>query len=303
MRSLSTLTFLICTTTAMAQDLPIIWHINFDPVADRGMDSLDGCWQIGPPQKPVFNAALTAPNALVTDTLQPYPVGGTSYAEFSVPVYSFGDGVEITFSQRINVDPGEAYGWVEYFDAAFTNDRVKTDPWQGWYTGYIDWTGDGLDTDSALVFTGTNNGWGGATLTWQCLAVLQGPQNRDDLPDSMRFRFAFQSRANTNGADGWMIDDLLVTNKGCSGSVAEFPHANLSVSPSPTTDRVVLELTNVPPGFVKLELFRADGALVVQETMRNLRHVMDLAALPDGIYLLRVTNASGALAERLVVQH
>lgn len=286
----------------MAQDLPITWHITFDPDAERGMDSLGGCWQIGAPDKDVFNAALTAPHALVTDTLLPYPVGGTSYAEFSVPVYFFGEGISMTFSHRLEMDPGEAVGWVEFFDAGLANDWVKADPWMSWTSGILEWTGDGIDTDTAVVFTGTNNGWGNVGLYWQCIGVFQGPHERDELPDSMRFRFAFQALANTNDRDGWMIDDLVVTNNGCFGSVAESSRTTLTVSPNPAADRVTLELGHAPVGPLMVELIRADGALLKRDTIRGVRHTIDLADAPDGPYLLRVVAAEGDVVERLVVQ-
>lgn len=304
MKRISTFSLMLAfVLNAAAQVTPITWQITFDPAADRGMDSLSGCWQIGDPGKTVFDTAWSAPNALVTDTVLPYPVAGISYAEFSAPIDFFGEEVEVAFSYRMEVDPGEAFGWVEYFDAGFTQSWVKADPWESWMGSFIDWSGDGLDTDSALIFTGTNNGWGSVLLSWRCLTVLQGPNDRASVTDSMRFRFAFQALANTNGRDGWMIDDLVVTNNGCIGGVQELAPIQLTVSPNPANDRVVLEFTNAPSGPTTLELFRADGAMVHREGMRGTRHVLDLPSLRDGPYVIRVTGEYGQLVHRLVIQH
>lgn len=302
MKRLSTLFLLIGWTLSTQAQVPITWHITFDPGADRTMDGLNGCWQIGDPDKTVFDSAYSAPNALVTDTVLPYPVGATSYAEFSAPINFFGEEVQVSFRHRLEVDSGEAYGWVEYFDAGFTQSWVKTDPWQSWMGSFIEWSGDGLDTDSALIFTGTNNGWGEVLLSWRCLTVLQGPNDRASLPDSMRFRFAFQALANTNDHDGWMIDELVVTNNGCIGGMAERSALQLSVSPNPAGERAVLELTSAPTSPMTLEVFRADGAVMRREPVRGMRHHMDLAGLPDGPYLVRITGEHGQLVERLVIQ-
>src|SRR5690606_28661361 len=35
-------------------------------------------WQIGPPQKSVFDSAATNPNVIVTDTINTYPINDTS---------------------------------------------------------------------------------------------------------------------------------------------------------------------------------------------------------------------------------
>jgi hypothetical protein len=288
---------LAAATTASAQT-PITWHISFDPGADRVMDSLDGCWQVGAPDKTVFDSAWSAPNALVTDTLQPYPVGGISYATFSVPVNFFGEEVELTFRHRLQIDPGEAYGWIEWYDQ-YAPAWVKTDPWQTWSTGFVEWAGDGIDTDSALVFTGTNNGWGQVQLYWRCIGALQGPNERASYPDSMLFRFAFQALANTNGRDGWMIDDLVVTNNGCSGGIEEGRLATLSASPNPASDLLFLARTG--NGTVRLELYRADGALVRRERMTGERHVLDLGGLPEGPYLLRADGSGAQVTRRVMV--
>ena len=40
--------------------------------------NVNNIWQIGKPQKSVFNAAHSAPNALLTDTVNHYPVNDTS---------------------------------------------------------------------------------------------------------------------------------------------------------------------------------------------------------------------------------
>ncbi len=291
-------TLVLAASTTVYAQVPITWTINFDPGADRTLDSLSGCWQVGAPDKTAFDSAYSTPSALVTDTVLPYPVGGISYAGFSVPVNFFGEEVELSFTHRLQIDSGEAYGWIEWYDAMLSGTWVKADPGQWWFSGLVEWTGDGIDTDSALVFTGTNNGWGQVQLSWRCIGVLQGPNERASYPDSMLFRFAFQALANTNGRDGWMIDDLVVTNNGCSGGIEEGGLAALSAYPNPATDHLVLERTG--NGTVVLDLYRADGALVRRERMIGERHVLDLGDLPEGPYLLRA-DGSGAQATRRVM--
>ena len=302
MKRVSTLSMRIGSALIAQAQVPITWHLTFDPGADRTMDSLDGCWQIGPPDKTVFDSAYSAPNALVTDTVLPYPVGGISYAEFSVPVDFYGEDIQMSFTHRMETDSGEAFGWIEYFDSGITQTWIKVDPWEAWYSGYIEWNGEGTDTDSALVFMGTNNGWSNVQLAWRCIAVVQGPNERANNTDSMRIRFAFEALANTNGRDGWMIDDLVVTNNGCIGGVHEAAQAVLTTAPNPTSDRVTIELTNAPTGPMTLELFRADGALVLRERLKGARHTLDLAALPDGPYVIRIIGGQGQLVNRLVIQ-
>ena len=299
MKHFSTLVLLPLAMMVRAQE-PLTWHFTFDADADRSLDSLHGCGQVGAPQKAVFDSAWSAPNALVTDTLQPYPVGGISYADFSVPVNWFGEFITLSFRHRLAIDPGEGYGWLEWFDPVMAEDWVRADPDSGWTSGYIGWNGEGLNTDSGLVFTGTNNGWGLVELEWVCIGLLHDPGERDEYPDSMRFRFGFRSFANTNGRDGWMIDELVASNLGCMGSVHEPEAMELDVYPNPTVDQLVLERTNADP--LLLRLIRSDGALVRQERMTGPRHALELSDLSEGAYLLIASEGALQRSYRVLIQ-
>lgn len=295
--------FLLGMPLLITAQTPITWHLTFDPVADRDMDSLQGCWQVGMPDKTVFDSALSAPNALVTDSVAPYPVGGISYAEFSLPMNFWAESGTLTFQHAMDVDSGEAHGWLEYFDAQDSQSWVKVDPWGGNWPLYMQWSGAGLQTDSALIFTGSSNGWVNTTLEWYCtLVVLMEPGQRMTYADSLRFRFAFQALANSNGRDGWMIDDLVVTNLGCPGSIHENAGASLRISPNPASERITIELTGDRTGPYSIEVFRADGALVLRDRITAARSVLHVASLPVGLYMLCVKGANGKLVERLLIQ-
>ncbi len=291
------LPFVLAVATCQAQ---VSWNITFDPGADRTLDSLSGCWQVGHPDKPGFAGAFSVPNALVTDTVQPYPVGGLSHAAFSVPVNFFGEEVALGFMQRFDADAGEALGWIEWYDTLVTHSWVRADPGQVWYAGFVDWSGAGTDTDSALVFSGTDSNWVGTVITWRCFGVGQEPRQRASLPDSMRFRFVFQALANTHARAGWMIDDLVLINAGCLGGLAEDDLAGLAVFPNPASTELVLEGAAGAP--LQLELYGADGALVRRERMAGVRHVLGLQGVADGPYLLRVISGAAQLVRRVVVQ-
>ena len=55
-------------------------------------NSANNIWQIGVPQKTFFNSSYSLPNAIVTDTLNNYPINNYSYfdlyiGEFNFPYY------------------------------------------------------------------------------------------------------------------------------------------------------------------------------------------------------------------------
>lgn len=84
--------------------------------------SANNVWQIGAPQKMIFNNAATQPNTIVTDTLQFYPVNANSSFQFGVDPQWFGFGIlAIQWVQKLDLDPGSDGGMVEFSTNADTN--------------------------------------------------------------------------------------------------------------------------------------------------------------------------------------
>ncbi|MBW7914274.1 MAG: hypothetical protein H3C54_11410, partial [Taibaiella sp.] len=71
-------------------------------------------WQIGEPQKTTFNSAHSYPNAVITDTINAYPVNDTSVFYFKVVSYHppglpqhWYELVGFSFNYRLDIDSGE----------------------------------------------------------------------------------------------------------------------------------------------------------------------------------------------------
>lgn len=302
MRTIGLAIFSTLFMQANAQD-QYSWNLNFDFNATRSMDSLHGCWQIGAPQKTILDSAYTTPFALITDTILPYPVEEISYADFSVPVYSYGEYVVLSFRHRMDADPEEAFGWLEYFDPGFDNAWIKVGGTSDWSYGFILWSGDGLETDSTLLFPGGDSAWKYTQVVWHCLGVFQGDLQRDELPDSMRLRFSFQALANTNQRGGWMIDDIVLENYGYCSGLPTIAAPSFSIMPNPAKDRMMLDLGQEKSYPQVVELLNTFGAIVRSESIRSSRQWIDLSNIPEGMYLVRLRGDPGSRIERIIVQH
>ena len=95
-------------------------------------------WQIGRPAKTVFTSARSAPNAIVTDTLNPYPVNDTSVFIAKIPARRGGFPIrDIGFYYQLNIDTN-AIVKVELSEdsGARWMNVVDTLPsyYDGWYT-------------------------------------------------------------------------------------------------------------------------------------------------------------------------
>ena len=73
-------------------------------------------WQIGPPQKVIFNSASTAPNVIVTDTINSYPNSDTSrFITHTQSDFAVMGIMAFQWSQKLDYDTtGYDGGLVEY---------------------------------------------------------------------------------------------------------------------------------------------------------------------------------------------
>jgi hypothetical protein len=114
--------FLICLNfnLAYSQNWEEDFCINFDVPQYLNQlfieNSPGNTWQIGPPQKLTFNEANSAPNVIVTDTINPYPPGNTSvFAIKSLALDGLIFGLDIFYGfYNVEADSLNDYGNMEF---------------------------------------------------------------------------------------------------------------------------------------------------------------------------------------------
>jgi len=86
---------------------------------DTGSNNI---WQIGRPQKSIFSAAATQPNAILTDTVNNYPPSDTSSFSFRIDnQFSAVAIIAIRWKQKLDMIKKHSGGYIE-----FTIDSGKT---------------------------------------------------------------------------------------------------------------------------------------------------------------------------------
>jgi len=150
-------------------------------------------WQVGRPQKSLFDSAYSLPNAIVTDTLYPYPPNDTSVFILTFP----GHLVDhwwfqfLTFEYKLDID-------------SFTLAKFEYSQDSG-----LSWVNlsDSTPYGFSPIFAPISNspGWHSIGLdTWM---ESDGPYYRND---SLKFRFTLISGGDTSSKSGWMIDNIFV---------------------------------------------------------------------------------------------
>lgn len=150
------------------------YSLNFENdvgVSTLSIDTIsnpNNIWQIGHPQKALFTAAYSAPNSIVTDTLNTYPINDTSV--FLITNVADGMGFEwphtvsIAANYFVDSDTLTDYGAFEFSpDNGITWIDLLNDT--STYSSSIYWN------ENKATFTGSSNGWESFKVNIQALGT------------------------------------------------------------------------------------------------------------------------------------
>ncbi|MGL5889678.1 MAG: hypothetical protein ACRC3B_07330, partial [Bacteroidia bacterium] len=193
-----------------------------------------GVWQVGAPQKTIFNAAASIPNVLVTDTVNACAVNADASAEFPLGQLAPFGIMAMQWKQKLDLDSAVDHAYVEYtIDNGVTWVNCFNNPYVYNFYGY-DSTNVDTMLNGEIAFSGRDTAWRDIWLCFDASYFIAYSQ-------SFKTRFRIVTDSVSNGREGWMIDN--VTNH-----LTIFHTAGLDpqpeyrrVYPSPTTGMVVLE--------------------------------------------------------------
>lgn len=263
--------------------------------------SAQNIWEIGRPHKIYFDSAHVSMNAIVTDTINNYPINNHSYFDVKLGYFNYGsfygydvflglnhkydtdsllDGCYITVSH----DYGQTWRNVmndssSYFDGGYWCMNPQYGTTTNMYNTYADSLFNG-----EWGFSGRSNGWVWSDFGWHECPVKSTPSTR---PDTMIIRFNFISDSIDNNKEGWMIDNINLFAIPLGGNVDLAEQETLSVYPNPSSDLMYVQLEHE---YQELEffLYSIEGVLLKKEIFKNMSlGKIDVGDLPKGTYLLR----------------
>ena len=309
MKGIITILFFVIGTAAYAQQ-PYVYYFEPPYNAQTGEFVLDssnhiGSWQIGRPYKTVFKSAKSAPNAIVTDTLNSYPINDTSVFVFKVDNYYYSQTpvgpkwyifAGIQFDYKLDIDSGEIVK-VELATDSGNHwvDLLKEDTTYG-----IGWSGDKPD------FTKSTTDWKRFAAYFHQWAFASQGNDNSKYPhifntDSTYIRFTFISDSVQTNKDGWMIDNLYLGQY--STNIETIANNNLiSIYPNPAKDYIYIKANYNYYAQAEATIYNLQGQEVY--STRNIPangyvHVN----LPDGMYTLVYSTGSERAVKQLVMQH
>lgn len=292
------LVFIYLSTNVFAQNKPTAsnWNCledNFPNYDGWGYINLyidtasnpNSIWQIGKPNKPIFNSTQSIPNAIVTDTLNAYPINDTSsfiieqqlvWFDYQTPYIYFG----MLGWYNVNSDSLNDFGKIEI---SMKGSNV-------WYDVLEDTLFDFFNQSMfgpKPTLTGNSNGWQQFGIDFKKFGDTMSLQTND----TMIIKFSFISDSAQTNKDGLMYDCFLFRDY--FESVADELNIKLhtDVSPNPASDMVSIKPSSTKQ-FKKItvDVYDLSGRRIERKLFTEVNEFsFSVKNLLSGMYILKIT--------------
>ncbi|UTW61491.1 T9SS type A sorting domain-containing protein [bacterium SCSIO 12741] len=240
-------------------------------------------WMIGKPSKRKFNQASSAPGALMTDTLNPYPPNDSSRVWFNLPHVQYISRGYIAFqwSQQLHFRPGFDGGVVE-----FSLDDGLT--WQNPHNNPLVANFFGFDTNNVAVLPNGKTGFTDEDFQWRNIWLCFEPDFI--MGTEPKVRFTCYSDTVATAYEGWMIDNVMfhVTQVHTVTEVEQKEY--LKVYPNPASGKVHIQAKQLDNFHIIEHLRVTDSQGRVVEDSKHLptKYWVDLSGQPEGEYYFHI---------------
>jgi len=296
---MKTFTFLLCILTAFNL-LGQYQYNNFETSNNLNINfdttNAEMIWQIGPPQKNLFESAPSIPNAIVTDTVDTYPIGQESWFEVEVldyPLSTF-PYVQLEWYQLTDMEENVDGGIIEAsYDGGQTWKNVFDDP------DFLPQMVGNFQT--GILFNGKTGITGTQGETW--MAICWG-HFTGELPaiTGVKVRFTFVSDSIDTQQDGWLLDNLFIQGEIIGSTSSPGQVQSIPVYPNPATEELQIDLKDINTTDSRILIFNTTGQKVFEESLEtNLEsHTISLNGFHQGVYFLSIQTEKGYFRQPFV---
>jgi hypothetical protein len=296
MRLLFTLFFLFFVLNVSAQFFGH-WSYNFETLPNQYSPRFfidtsyhNNIWQIGKPHKAVFDSAQSYPNAIVTDTLNPYPVNDTSvfvmkaiYYIPNGPTQQWYASEQFTFGYKLDIDSGEiarvelsldSSHWMNCLDSAYKFSWISkpdfsksTNGWKPFNLDFLNWNNPLSHVDSPYIYV----------------------------------KFTFISDGNQTNKDGWMIDNFNYDY--WTEGIEKLQNNNLiSIYPNPSSGNIYIRQNTSTYSKPLISISNLQGVEVYKTDKIPANGYLHLSLL-DGVYMLKYLLGEEYAVKRLIIKN
>lgn len=242
-------------------------------------------WQIGRPQKAIFDSAATSPNVIMTDTINTYPANDSSRFVVKIdPAHGLVWGIcAVRWKQKIDFDRKVDGGTIEFSaDTGNTWHNVFGSPYVYNFYGFNTANTDTLE-NGLVGFTGTDTVWRDI---WLCFDYSYAYSHGDII-----LRYTLVSDSVDSLREGWMIDNMSMTRTIAHTATKKLTdNDKIRVFPSPTHGLVYIEAPKIPAFHIIEQIIVTDinGREMKHYEKCPVKFFIDIGDLPPGLYHVRV---------------
>ena len=240
-------------------------------------------WQVGPPQKPLFDSAVTYPNAIITDTLSYVPGNDTSSFIIKVPYIWVPAGIlALQWMQKIDLDSIGDGAMVEFStDHGQTWENAFFNPYVYSFYGFS-WSNVDTLSDGEIALTGLDTNWRNI---WLCFDLSWMSST-----DTALFRYTLVTDSVDAQNEGWMIDNIMASPTFIHTVSESQAEKYMEVSPNPTTGRIDIATSKVNQYHLieKMELIDSESRVVQVWQRIPTKFFIDIGHHPAGMYYLKI---------------
>lgn len=256
--------------------------------------STPGClWRIGSPNKVVFDTSYSAPNAIVTDLLNPVSPNDTSIFYIRIPwdhtqaIHNF----EVSFAFQIDGDTSD-FGMVE----------VSPDNGQTWIDMLTSDTSYFFHNDGIQNIIGSKNGWYGFDVN--AYEWASGITSHAQVTaDTVLLKFTYVTGNHSAMYDGWIIDNIYINDFPWPpvGLGETLENSRNQIFPNPASN--YLYFKNSGSKIKHISLINSFGQIIYNENSQNIVNLY-VGNYPDGLYYLYFeTNNNNNFKQKLIIKH
>ena len=308
--------FLLTTLQLFAQMKEFVWDtIKFEkPYEYLEIDtSNQNIWQIGEPAKVFFDSAFSLTNAILTDTLNFYPLNNNSYFDLKIGEFNYSSfywhDVFIEIKHKFDTDTLKDGGFITVsYDAGLTWTNIINDTFSQCISPGNHWEGslnlyDEEDTlfNGEFGFSGHSDDWVTTWFAWYCIPCGT-KSNSYYVGDTMIVRFNFISDSIENNREGWMIDNIKLYSVDLGGGIDDIKSLEFNIFPNPINETATVELSSYKE--IELTVINIQGQVIKQEKyFNNQPIVIERSKLKSGIYFVKIRTSNNSVGiKKLIVR-
>lgn len=297
--------FLLFPIITLGQDFYYLYPCNFEDTCSiiQFDTSSNNIWQIGTPNKILFDSSYSSSKALVTDTSNYYPIN--NHSTFEIHLAEAPHLVEVYFKYKLDTDTlrdgfnidllyDTTIGWISATDTfpGFMEGGPLVNSFLNLYSL------DDTLYNGEFGMSGSSDGWQEATigLIWS-LPIKQ----YSEIIDTLIFRFNFISDSIETNHEGMMIDDIRVIAP-ILGNIDEVEDDYFTAFPNPVDDILTLELDEQVNEDFQLKIIDCLGRELINDEIINEKKEINTEDWKKGVYFVSLYNNAQLLTTQKIIK-